>query len=135
MALMLSLTEANDATEEWSYKQGIIHLGSALCFIIVLILLRKIEVFYVKLILICFRGLSLKKILSGLLLLISSLTWLYEDFYKFCKKVFDERRNKNWGKSLWKDKSLGKSLIAVDIRSFYWALDADKLILLFHRVG
>ena len=51
-------------------------------------------------------------------------------FMNFVKKFFI-KKNKRWGRNFKKD----KNLIIISIESFYWALGASKLILLFGKVG
>ena len=136
-ALVLSPLPTDGATEKWGCKQDTIYSSSTWGFKIVFILLTKVITFHVKLELtpICFQTLNLKELFLWLCKGLSlSLRHLYEHFHEFDEEVFGEERNKRWSRSLWRWKSLSKSLIFLNIESSDWAL-AGKLILFSSRIG
>ena len=59
---------------------------------------------------------------------------LYEHFHEFGERVLSRRKNKRWNRSFWRSRSLGKSLIALNIEFLDWAL-ADKLFLFSNGMG
>ena len=63
-----------------------------------------------------------------------SLRRLHEHLYEFGEEVLGGRKNKRWSRSLWRDKSLGRSLIAPGVKSSDWAL-AGELILFPGGIG
>ena len=63
-----------------------------------------------------------------------SLRRLHEHLHKFGEEILGGGRNKKWSRSLWRGRSLGRSLIAPGIESLDWAL-AGELILFPSGIG
>ena len=114
-ALMLSLSKADSAIEEWGYKWGMIHLGGAWSFEIVFILLTKVIAIHIRFFWIGFQRSSFKQMFLRLCLFpVLNLDWLHKCLYEFREKVLG-RENKRWNKSLRKS----NSLVTAGIWSFY----------------
>ena len=63
-----------------------------------------------------------------------SLGRFHEYLHEFGEELLDGRSNKKWSRSLWRGRSLGRSLIAPGVESSDWTL-AGKLILFPSGVG
>ena len=123
VALVLSSSEADGATEEWSCKWGIIHPGNAWSFEMILTLLTKVIPIHMRFLWIGLQGSSLKWLFSRLCLLpVPSLNWLHKCLHEYCEEVLDGG-NKRWSKSFRR----GKSLVAAGIWSSCWALGLASL--------
>ena len=123
----VSPSEADSATEKCGGKRGTIYLCGAWSFEIILTLLTKVVAIHVR-----FSGIGLRD---------SSLKWpllwlcrglglgcLYEHLHESGEEILSGERNKRWNRSLWKGKSLRRSLIAFGVGSFCWALSTGKLV-------
>ena len=101
----------------------------------ILTLLIKMVEFHVRLISIYFRDLSLKGLFLWFCYYLSpSLYHLHKHLHEFGEKVFNERRNKRWSKSLQRGKNLSRNLIALGVKFLNWAL-AGKFTLFSSAIG
>lgn len=135
-ALMLSPPRADRAMKNCGGKKSTIHLCGAQGFEVILIMLTKLVVIYMRFFWVCFWGLSLKWALLELkLLLMSSLGVFQEYFHKLHKEIISQRRNKRRIKNFKRGKSFrkGRSLIIPNSEFFCQAL-AGKFIF-FCEVG